>query len=223
MTTDRNLTYSELEQPRPAFIATVPGDIEDRGQHVRLIATADGNVRWAPADDCEPAPAPADEVPCSQRVDGGLCGRPAEHDGYCRRDPDYPDDLGGQPTSPADADREALDPMTRDKVAARVWRGTFRPGQGVMWSQRGSVPEDVRAACRAVAERLHADGLLAARPSAPTVTAEQEWAVDEGWYGQGTRVFPDEQQARLEYGVNYDAPTRRLLVRDVSPWREVQQ
>lgn len=58
----------------------------------------------------------------------------------------------------------ALDPMTREKVAARIWRAVFDPPPTMMWSHKGDVPDVIAERCRTAAQRLADDGLLAVKP-----------------------------------------------------------
>jgi len=67
-----------------------------------------------------------------------------------------------------------LDAKTREMVAARIWREVFNPADREMWSHKGDVPPELADLCRDAAERLHRDGLLAARrPDAPAPSNEE--------------------------------------------------
>lgn len=139
-------------------------------------------------------------------------------------------DLTNAPTAPAE-DREALDPKTREKVAARIWRGVFEPAPGAMWSQRGVVPESLAARCRAAAERLHRDGMLAARQPAPvdaeTLEAQTQWRVEsettEDEFGTdeaAARQWLSECQSRPDWEPS--VLMSRTVTTITTPWKEVR-
>jgi hypothetical protein len=124
------------------------------------------------------------------------------------------------------------DDATVERTARVLVDAAERAGQVMGWDYACDLARDALAAARAgetepLCDHYARPGTCpssacphAARGDAtPTVT---EWAVDESWDGCGIVEYGDEDEARRAYRVQYDNPTRRLLAREATEWREVQ-